>query len=63
MEKQYFIILTDSDLAVLASVFDIAFRTKGLEAANPKADISLLLKKIQDTSTELPKRTKEEGEK
>jgi len=63
MEKNYNLILTQSDLDTLGNIFDIVFRAKGIEAANPNSPISLLLKKIQDTAFELPEINKQETEK
>jgi hypothetical protein len=60
MEKNYHLILSQSDMDVLATIFDIVFKTKGLEAANPSAPISLLLKKIQETVFEVPNNIKKE---
>jgi hypothetical protein len=58
MEKNFYVVLSEKDMTVLATVFDIVFKTKGLEAANPSAPISILLKKIQDTAIELPQEEK-----
>ncbi len=54
MEKNFYVVLSEKDMTTMATIFDIVFKTKGLEAANPSAPISLLLKKIQETATELP---------
>lgn len=53
-EKQFNLVLSGTDFNTLAQVFDIAFRAKGIEIANPSTPISLLLKKIQETAILIP---------
>ena len=50
LEKQFNLVLSGTDFNTLAQVFDIAFRAKGIEIANPSTPISLLLKKIQESA-------------
>ncbi len=52
--QQFNLVLSGTDLNTLAQVFDIAFRAKGIEIANPNTPVSLLLKKIQESAVAIP---------